>query len=123
MPQAAQKRDFLLEALHNAVGGGVPGVEEDGVQYFSCADELVALGSVHRSIGAYPERVLLCLDEMDVTEPEVGASVRLRHWETVDVSQAHMHKSRPAGSPKFTWYLCYFRPCIRTEGRVSLQTY
>ena len=76
VPQAAQKLDFLLEVLHDAVGCGVPGLEEDGVQYFSCADELVALGSVHRSIGAYPERVLLCLDETDVTEPEAAL---LRH--------------------------------------------
>ena len=62
--------------------GGWRGLEEDGVQYFGCADELVALGPVHRSIGAYPERVLLCLDEVDVTEPETAAIVeRLRHWE------------------------------------------
>ena len=51
------------------------------MQYFSCADELVTLGSVHRSIGAYPERVLLCLDETDVTEPEASVGVWLRHWE------------------------------------------
>ena len=78
--QAAQKRDFLLEALHYAISSGVPGLEEDGVHYFSCTDQLVALDPVHCSIGAYPKRVLLCLDEMDVTEPEAAAGVLLRHW-------------------------------------------
>ena len=59
VPQAAQEVDLSLEALHDAVGGGVPGLEEDGVQDFGGADELVAFGLVHGSVRAVPQRVLL----------------------------------------------------------------
>ena len=31
VPQAAQEVDLSLKALHDAVGGGVPGLEENGV--------------------------------------------------------------------------------------------
>ena len=66
--QAAQEIDLSLEALHDAVGRGVPGLEEDGVQHFGGADELVALGLVHGSVRAVPQRVLLRLDQLNVAE-------------------------------------------------------
>ncbi|CAI8006925.1 hypothetical protein GBAR_LOCUS4970 [Geodia barretti] len=55
VPQAAQEVDLSLEALHDAVGGGVSGLEEDGVQDFGGADELVTLGPVHCSVRAVPQ--------------------------------------------------------------------
>ena len=70
MPQAAQEVDLLLETFHDAVGGGVPGLEEDGVQDFGGADELVALGLVHGSVRAVSQRVLPRLDQPNVTEPK-----------------------------------------------------
>ena len=70
VPQAAQESDLSLEALHDAVGGGVPGLEEDGVQDFGGADELVTFGPVHCSVRAVPQRVLLRLDQSDVAEAE-----------------------------------------------------
>ena len=54
VPQAAQEVYFSLEAFHDAVCGGVPGLEEDGVQDFSRADELVTLGPVDSSVGSDP---------------------------------------------------------------------
>ena len=68
VPQAAQEVDLSLEALNDAVGGGVPGLEEDGVQNFSGADQLVTLGPVQCSVRAVPQRVLLRLDQSDVAE-------------------------------------------------------
>ncbi|CAI8010865.1 hypothetical protein GBAR_LOCUS7107, partial [Geodia barretti] len=70
VPQAAQEVDLSLEALHDAVGGGVPGLEEDGVQDFGGADELVTLDPVHCSVRAVPQRVRLRLDQSDVAEAE-----------------------------------------------------
>ena len=70
VPQAAQEVDLSLEALHDAVGGGVPGLKEGGVQDFGGADELIALGLVHGSVRAVPQRVLLRLDQLNVTEPK-----------------------------------------------------
>ena len=54
VPQPAEEVDLSLEALHDAVGGGVPGLKEDGVQDFGGADELVTLGLVHCSVRADP---------------------------------------------------------------------
>ena len=68
VPQPAQEVDLSLEALHDAVGGGVPGLEEDGVQDFGGADELVTLGLVHCSVRAVPQRVSLRFDQSNVTE-------------------------------------------------------
>ena len=80
--QAAQELDLPLEALHDAVGGRVAGLEEDGVQYFGRADELVALGLVHGSIGAYSQRVFLRLDELDVAKAETTLETKLLcHYE------------------------------------------
>ena len=70
VPQAAQEVDLSLETLHDAVGGGVPGLEEDGVQDFGGADELVALSSVHGSVRADPQRMFFRLDQPNVAEPE-----------------------------------------------------
>ena len=81
VPQAAQEVYFSLEAFHDAVGGGVPGVKEDRVQDFSRADELVALGPVDSSVGSDPQRVLLRLDQLDVAEPETTTDTKLlRHF-------------------------------------------
>ena len=68
--QAAQEVDLSLETLHDGVGCGVPGLEEDGVQDFGGADELVALGSVHGSVRADPQRIFFRLDQTDVAEPK-----------------------------------------------------
>ena len=68
VPQPAQEVDLSLEALHDAVGGGVPGLEEDGVQDFGGADELVTLGLVHCSVRAVPQRVFLRFYQSNVTE-------------------------------------------------------
>ena len=72
MLQSAQKLNFLLKALHDAVGRWVPGLEEDGVEYLGRADKLVTLDPVHSSIGAYPQRVLLGLDKLNVAEAETA---------------------------------------------------
>ena len=81
VPQAAQEVDLSLEALHDAVSGGVPGLEEDGVQDFGGADELVALGLVHGSVRAVPQRILLRLDQYNIAEPEATLDTYLgRHW-------------------------------------------
>ena len=85
MPQTAQEVDLSLEALHDAVGGGVPGLEEDGVEDFGGADELVALCLVHGSVRAVPQRVLLRLDQPNVAESEMTLLL-LRH-----------HQCKPGG--------------------------
>ena len=67
--QLAQVLNFSLEPrLYNATGGWVAGLKEDGVQYFGRADELIALGLVDGSIGAYSQRVFFRLDKLDVAE-------------------------------------------------------
>ena len=59
VPQTAQEVDLSLEALHDAVGGRIPGLEKYGVQHFCGADELVALGLVYSSVRPIPQRILL----------------------------------------------------------------
>ena len=50
------------------------------MQDFGCADELVALGSVHRSVRPDPQRVVLRLDQLYVTEAEAALDQQLlRH--------------------------------------------
>ena len=70
VPQAAQEVDLSLETLHDGVGCGIPDLEEDGVQDFGGADELVALGSVHGSVRTDSQRMFFRLDQPDVAEPE-----------------------------------------------------
>ena len=81
MPQTAQEVDLTLEALHDAVGGGVPGLEEDGVQDFGGANELVTFSPVYGTVGAVPQRILLRLDQYNIAEPEATLDTYLgRHW-------------------------------------------
>ena len=70
--QPAQTLDLALKALHDAGGSGVPGLEEDGVQDFGGADELVTLGLVDCSVRAVPQRVLLRLDQLNVVEAKTA---------------------------------------------------
>ena len=82
MPHLAEELALLLEALHDALGGRVPGLEEDGVENLSGTEELVALGLVDGAIGANAEGVVFALDKRDSTEAK-AATDALGHAETV----------------------------------------
>ena len=69
------------KALNDAVGCGVPSLEEDGVQDFGGADELDTLGSVHCSVRAIPQRVFLQIYQQHVAESEATLNSYLSHYE------------------------------------------
>ena len=70
VPHFAEELALLLEALHDATGGGVSGGEEDGVQYLSSAGELVTLGPVDGAVGANAEGIGPALDQLYATVAE-----------------------------------------------------
>ena len=75
----AGEDDLSRKALNDAVGCGV---EEDGVQDFDGADELVTLGSAHYSVRAIPQRVFLQLYQQHVAESEATLnSYLLSHYQ------------------------------------------
>ena len=92
--EAAQELYLSLEALHDAVCGRVACLEEDG-----CADELVALGSVHRSVRPDPQRVVLRLDQPHVTEAEAAPDQQLlRHSLSLE-GERNVEKTKTTVAP------------------------
>ena len=82
MPHSAKELALLLKAFHDATGGGVPGEEEDGVQYLSSTGELVTSGLVDCTVGANAEGVVLTLDEVKAAVAKATLDWQLlRHFE------------------------------------------
>ena len=82
VPHSTQELALLLEAFHNATGGGVPGGEEDGVQHLSSTGELVTSGLVDCTVGANAEGVVLTLDEVKAAVAKATLDWQLlRHFE------------------------------------------
>ena len=71
MPYPTQELALLLKMFHDAMGGGVPGGEENGVQYLSSTRELVTFGLVDSSVGANANGVVLTLDEVNLAVVKV----------------------------------------------------
>ena len=84
MPHSTEDLALLLKAFYDAMGGGVPGGEEDGVQYLSSTGELVTSGLVDCTVGANAEGVVLTLDEVNpaVAKATLDWQPLLRHCST-----------------------------------------
>ena len=115
--QLAQEVDLSLEALHDAVGGGVPGLEEDGVQDFGGTDELAALDLVHGSLRAVPQRVLLRLDQPNVAEPK--ATLYTYYYTENGIGNSRYALTQSSSSRAHASW-AESNPRAKTEGRVTL---
>ena len=98
VPHLAEELALLLEALHDALGGGVLGLEEDGVQYLSSAGELVALGLVDGTVRANAEGVVLALDQLYATITETALDLQpLSHGDVFEIQYNVRVPSRELG--------------------------
>ena len=84
MAQFAEEAILLREALNDGTGGGVPRGEEDWVQHFGGAGELVTSGLVDGTVRAGPEGVVLALDQVQAAVAE-GALDRQLSSHVVDL--------------------------------------